>query len=442
MKGSWKTLWFNRIKQQKWKPSRGITVVLLWIGLFWTGNSVSPLVAIFYPTTDKLMTSTPRHYIIGELDTNQVNYLELSRTVDKSDTLKVDVSTLHDDFVRIVKRLFDKNYQVTLFSVTAFPTNIKKKPIEYKAQYRPQDRVDLKKFTQSKEFLTIYEKAIQDTAVRVLTFHIEGKQSHLTDVQRSDRLEKMGSIFVLRVELPYGKSDYRLRFLDKRMVMLEEKPFSFFYKPTLDNVLEDDGTHETSKFHTPAQENQCVSCHRMQPSEKERSNEGAVTRLCYPCHAWVTVGISVHPPLTDWTCFSCHTPPAEGKTGYPVPPKKVGSDVCYECHSDLQDLQNSAKVNHAPFESGDCLSCHNPHSSNQPKLLVADITSMCLYCHEPKYAKDHPVLRHPVDGRRDPLNPKKNFSCVSCHNPHASEHIKLFNRVSGKMQLCQECHKK
>lgn len=402
----------------------------------------SPLVALYYPTTDKVLTSTSRHYIVGEIDTLRVRYLELSRDIERIDTMKVNPATLQDDFVKTIKRLFDKNYQVTMFSVTVRPSNMKRKPITHRIVFPPQERMDLRKFSQTKEFLNIYERCIQDTAVLYLAFHFQGKQGHLVDLKRGDRLEKMGSIFIQRIELQYGQNDYLLRLLDNQQNIQAEKPFSYLYKPPLDAVLEEDPNYQRIKFHTADQEQQCTDCHRMEPTETERSDPSAVIRMCYPCHAWVTVGVSVHPTIPDWTCFQCHTPPSEGKSGYPVPPKKVSAEVCYECHSDLQDLVNSAQVKHAPFESGDCVSCHDVHSSSQPSLLTAKVVTLCLYCHEQKYAKDHPVLRHPVDGRRDPLNPKKNFSCVSCHNPHASNHIKLFNRVSARMQLCQECHKK
>ena len=103
---------------------------------------------------------------------------------------------------------------------------------------------------------------------------------------------------------------------------------------------------------------------------------------------------------------------------------------------------DSAQVKHPPFESGDCLTCHSPHSSNNKTLLVANTKKLCLSCHEPKFAKDHPVQKHPVEGVKDPRQPKNELSCVSCHNPHASAHPKLFEKAAGMYQLCQECHKK
>ena len=35
-----------------------------------------------------------------------------------------------------------------------------------------------------------------------------------------------------------------------------------------------------------------------------------------------------------------------------------------------------------PFLSGDCLSCHDPHTSEQQTLLVSDGNNLCFNCHE------------------------------------------------------------
>jgi predicted CXXCH cytochrome family protein len=45
---------------------------------------------------------------------------------------------------------------------------------------------------------------------------------------------------------------------------------------------------------------------------------------------------------------------------------------------------------------------------------------------------------HPLSGVRDPRNPKREMSCVSCHNPHSADNAKLFTAK----RRCQMCHKR
>src|SRR6266496_1582790 len=47
---------------------------------------------------------------------------------------------------------------------------------------------------------------------------------------------------------------------------------------------------------------------------------------------------------------------------------------------------------------------------------------------------------HVVGGLLDPRRPDREFSCASCHNPHGSDHVKLFYIGDGPMEMCDGCH--
>lgn len=102
--------------------------------------------------------------------------------------------------------------------------------------------------------------------------------------------------------------------------------------------------------------------------------------------------------------------------------------ACTECH-------DPPLLKSRPHEGAlwGCDTCHTPHVSySQPAGLVAKIDALCFQCHDRKRilgecaAPDGSDCGHPVIKTRDPLYPNKNFTCVSCHNPHSSEAPHLF----------------
>ena len=134
-----------------------------------------------------------------------------------------------------------------------------------------------------------------------------------------------------------------------------------------------------------------------------------------------------HPPMKD-DCTQCHNylkgkhpndPGREYELSAKVP------DLCNGCH----DVMSGTKSQHAPAKDGDCLACHDPHSSDLRNLLQSDMGKpTCLRCHD--VAGKDMIVHGPV---------KKN-ECVSCHDPHSSKFTKLMRNEEDK--LCLSCHNK
>ena len=92
---------------------------------------------------------------------------------------------------------------------------------------------------------------------------------------------------------------------------------------------------------------------------------------------------------------------------------------------------------HPPAEEG-CGTCHAPHSSDNANLLVMDIEKLCLQCHE-KVPKTH---LHGM-GKTPYVDQKTGqyVNCVSCHDPHSSNNEKM-TKGDRRRELCARCHKK
>lgn len=136
----------------------------------------------------------------------------------------------------------------------------------------------------------------------------------------------------------------------------------------------------------------------------------------------------------DVTCVSCHTvhaleDPVLKKNIDPTRFARDGqAEVCFTCHME-QRAQMQQRVSSHPLREGkmECSSCHNPHGSMGPQLLVRPtLNETCYQCHAEKRG---PFLWEHAPARED---------CSTCHTPHGSNHPTLLQtRVP---QLCQQCH--
>jgi len=109
---------------------------------------------------------------------------------------------------------------------------------------------------------------------------------------------------------------------------------------------------------------------------------------------------SYHPSYQQKVCGDCHNK-SNGSKLIEQPPV-----LCYSCH---EDFSKKFETLHVPVEAGECLSCHNPHLSKFPKLLLATGHELCFTCHD-----SAEILKS--ESHKD-IN---NTECTDCHNPHGN----------------------
>jgi predicted CXXCH cytochrome family protein len=171
----------------------------------------------------------------------------------------------------------------------------------------------------------------------------------------------------------------------------------------------------------------CSNCH--EPLGGPHPKKGAKTfkltaeppALCQTCHDALGTKKTVHPPVKDGMCTTCHDPHSSDQGRLLTAPLK---ELCETCHSDLSGL----KEQHGPFSTGDCTACHAPHESDLDRLLVKPVEELCASCHT-----DVPDWL-----RKAEVHPALNAGCTSCHNPHGSAHPKLLPAEGSS--LCFQCH--
>jgi predicted CXXCH cytochrome family protein len=199
-------------------------------------------------------------------------------------------------------------------------------------------------------------------------------------------------------------------------------------------------------FHTENREKACLPCHAMDPAEKDMKPKTPADSVCYQCHKGITAYRNVHGPSARWECLACHarTRTAELRRYITRTPEK---DACFSCHSDSKKTWLPKKVMHKPIESGRCTICHNPHASPNFALARKPIWDLCVTCHGDKASGLHVAagfsgLSHPTKGKSDPLQPERELSCVSCHDPHTGiSRFRFVKDLKDSNELCQACHK-
>jgi DmsE family decaheme c-type cytochrome len=166
---------------------------------------------------------------------------------------------------------------------------------------------------------------------------------------------------------------------------------------------------------------------------------GEVLDACLKCHApdfpRANIRRSAH-STHDVVCTNCHSIHRSPTPKYLLAHQQ--KDLCYSCHLDVKaqfDMPYRHRVNEGAIA---CTDCHNPHGTFNPAWrsglrprLVADAfgnDEACMKCHTDKrgpFVYEHPPVR--IEG------------CETCHSPHGSVNPRLLVRPA-MFTLCLECH--
>ena len=152
---------------------------------------------------------------------------------------------------------------------------------------------------------------------------------------------------------------------------------------------------------------------------------------CLTCHDDVNKAKVVHAPVEGGMCTGCHEFSGQGDDtkvalvgGFKA--DAVG-ELCTTCHDGVAaDLK--AAVAHAPVQGGECLTCHDPHKSEHKGLLKAAQGELCTTCHDGVGDELKKAVVHAPAASR----------CSTCHSPHGGKNARLLRQVPNG--LCQSCH--
>lgn len=168
--------------------------------------------------------------------------------------------------------------------------------------------------------------------------------------------------------------------------------------------------------HVPYAENECNSCH-----DKNFLGVYVETQpaLCYQCHEDFNESYkSLHGPVKGGYCTSCHNP---HKSKNPNLLVNEGQELCFTCHESSILSQGTL---HSDIGEKNCIDCHNPHGGVNKNYMI---DGSCLNCHD-NFNKKFKYVHGPVAAG----------FCATCHDSHSSEKENLLLRTG--QDLCTYCH--
>jgi predicted CXXCH cytochrome family protein len=189
---------------------------------------------------------------------------------------------------------------------------------------------------------------------------------------------------------------------------------------------------DTAKVpHPGAQAGDCLDCHNPHASPQPGLPKTDAVSICLGCHADVAEAGKKkvhHQPVFEQGCATCHE--AHGGDN-PKLLRVNGNDLCMECHGPV----NNSK----PTDSEDTVTIFNGTVRMPRKYAL-------LTMHLPiKYGSGHPTEGHPVADQMDPKDSSKvriKINCMTCHQPHASAQPDLLVKdQANNMAFCDSCHK-
>ncbi len=180
----------------------------------------------------------------------------------------------------------------------------------------------------------------------------------------------------------------------------------------------------------------CGSCHEASKLEARHGGRGVLTATtrCAACHAphggavaGLLKGRHVHAPVAEGACSSCHRGGA-GRFSL----RTRGGQLCLACHTTLDGTTTEVSLHAASKDGPDgragCLTCHDPHVSTEPALLLVPERTVCAGCHQKL-----------VDaGKAEPGCLLRRDECGLCHTSHSSARPALLSTIPSR--VCAPCH--
>jgi len=190
---------------------------------------------------------------------------------------------------------------------------------------------------------------------------------------------------------------------------------------------------ETAKVQHPGAAGDCTDCHSPHAGRQPGLPKTTSVAICLGCHtdiADLQQKPVHHQPAFVQGCAVCHEPHG-GENDHLL--RANGNALCLECHGPDSRPQKLEAEHALTIFGGKVKLPEDYYQKNRVVLLPI------------KYGLGHPVAGHPVQDVMDPANitkVKKAISCVTCHQPHASAQPGMLVKDQvNNMAFCDTCHK-
>jgi predicted CXXCH cytochrome family protein len=189
---------------------------------------------------------------------------------------------------------------------------------------------------------------------------------------------------------------------------------------------------ETAKVQHPGAAGACTDCHDPHAGKSPGFPKPDAVAVCLNCHsAQADEGKKAYPhqPAFEQGCAICHEPHG-GENTHLLRTNNVNS-LCLECHGPDARPEKLGKAPLVTIFGG---------KVRLPENYFGKVVRLPL-----KYGRGHPVEHHPVVDQMQPGDVTKvrvAINCLTCHQPHASAQPDLLvkDQANG-LAFCASCHK-
>lgn len=186
-----------------------------------------------------------------------------------------------------------------------------------------------------------------------------------------------------------------------------------------------------AKVQHPGAAGDCTDCHSPHAGKSPGFPKPNAVAVCLTCHSDIAEQgkkAHVHQPAFQQGCAICHAP--HGGENEKLLRAKTTNALCLECHgpdAKVQKLEAERLV--AIFDG----------KVKLPGKYFLGVPVLPL-----EYGAGHPVERHPISDVMDPKDRSKvltAMNCLTCHQPHSSaQPSMLVKDQTNNLTFCQTCH--
>jgi predicted CXXCH cytochrome family protein len=188
---------------------------------------------------------------------------------------------------------------------------------------------------------------------------------------------------------------------------------------------------EKAKVPHPGAAGDCTDCHDPHAGKSPAFPKPDPVNVCLNCHsdqAEQYKKTHLHQPVFEQGCATCHEP--HGNDNEHLLRVNNINKLCLECHGPDANPQRLASEHEVTIFNG---------KVKLPESYFAKVPILPL-----KYGLGHPVEGHPVSDLMDPKNLQKvktPINCLTCHQPHSSAKPDLLVKdQENNQKFCTSCH--
>ncbi len=189
---------------------------------------------------------------------------------------------------------------------------------------------------------------------------------------------------------------------------------------------------EGAKVQHPGAAGDCTDCHNPHAGQSPAFIKPDPVNACLTCHtdqAELQKKKHIHQPAFEQGCSTCHEP--HGGNDEHLLRAAQPNQLCLECHGPDAKPQPVADSHTVTIFDGKVKLPEN-YFRSVPRLPL-------------KYGRGHPVEHHPVVDQMQPDDVTKvrvAINCATCHQPHASSQPDLLVKdQANNAAFCASCHK-